>query len=235
MIGRGPAGAGASVFTRLGALALVTSLVATACFNPESGNIFADGPGSVVDPYRPAVLTAKEINDDTGLTLTSVDSVGLSELETCGRRPLETNPPEGQLARGFAGQGDNFVIESIQIFDRGGAARYLESFRAGIAECGSYSDGTATVQAEPIDFPQLGDETIAYRLTGPPESPQDFAGTIALVRTGDVVTAVTAASIAGDPISDRAFVDLVETAVADVADVEDAEAAVSGGTRSAAR
>ncbi len=204
---------------------LAVSLAIAACGSPQTGNTLVEGDQDIAHPFRNAFVTGVELDKILASPFTSIDTFTLTELTACGVTPGESHSAEAQLAKAFAGDGDNIVVETIAVFSDAAAANaFVSATTSAIDECGGYSSGGTEVDAEKLEIAPAGDRIDTYRLRGPDNTPQRFAGTEAFVVAGNVVVSISVANVAGKPFDDTKIAEIVslatskvETAAADAA------------------
>ena len=117
----------------------------------------------------------------------------------CGQ-PLDTQRRVEQVSVGFQrSQSGPFLLQTVGVYERGGAAAFMESLKRASESCTTWTvtgrEGKITVwKLAPLSFPKLGDETFAFRLsidTGVLPGESD----VVFVRRGDIVSLLEYAGV----------------------------------------
>jgi hypothetical protein len=115
-------------------------------------------------------------------------------------------------------QGDfgPFVSESVSIQKKDTAASGFADARKGLNQCKSYVAGTgedaAKFKVGAMSFPNLGDETLAYQLSGE-ASGFSFTGHIVAVRLGDNIVFLSGVGIGASALDPSSFEKIASAAV----------------------
>jgi hypothetical protein len=109
----------------------------------------------------------------------------------------------------------------VTIANKGTAANSFKNAAAGLDSCMSYVAGkgsdSAKFKVARMSFSNLGDETLAYKLTGEAGG-FPFTASIVTFRLGDNIVFMTALGIGGSNMDAKDFEPLVKKAVQKVAD-----------------
>ena len=115
-------------------------------------------------------------------------------------------------------QGDfgPFVSESVSIVKKGTASDGFADARDGLGKCKSYvagkGDDAAKFKVGAMSFPNLGDETLAYQLSGE-ASGFPFTGHIVAVRLGDNIVFLSGVAIGTSALDPSTFEKIARAAV----------------------
>ncbi|KQY55741.1 hypothetical protein ASD11_14610 [Aeromicrobium sp. Root495] len=133
---------------------------------------------------------------------------------------VKSNKVDEEEASFTQGDYGPFVAESVTTTKEGKAGDGFADARKALDSCNSYTagegDDSVTFKVSRMSFPNLGDETLAYSLSGE-SSGFPFSGQIVVTRLGDNVILLSAAGVGGSGMKASDFEKIARTASKKVA------------------
>lgn len=213
------------------AVAVVIAAIATACggssstptATSEAAGLETSTPGSTPTPeptaqafINNALLDVPDMPSGWQNAFAAASSLNLT-LNLCNKH-IDVS---GYLAFGQTAlsSGQNALLEHIAVYPADRAATVMNNTRSAFSSCTQWtatrSGQTLTFHAAPLQFPTLGDETIAYTLsaTGPGNAP---AGSQVYVAVRQGATVMTMSYLTTGTIDPATTQNLVRNAYAKV-------------------
>lgn len=180
---------------------VVGSLVVTGCGVEQRDDGVAPGATGSRGPSAQQVLMRPEDLPDG-----FAPSAGQSEAyrqTVCGVDIEPSKPVQTASARFSQGPLGPFVEQRVRVYDDDSAAGVVQALRAALASCTSYqlpasaSAPAVTMAVRPLNLPQLGDESVAWRQV--PQTDLPITTDVVLIRSGRTVVLVTSYAVKEAP------------------------------------
>ncbi|GAA4348371.1 hypothetical protein [Angustibacter luteus] len=178
----------------------------------------AGSPGTPGSTARSANALLVGADDLPAGFAASAGQASTYRQQVCGVDLEPTKPVQTASARFSQGPLGPFVEQRVRVYDDDSATDVLADLREALKTCGSYdlpasgSSAAVRVAVQPLDVPQLGDESVAWRQA--PDTQLPITTDVVLIRSGRTVALVTSYALKQAP--DAATATQAATAAADL-------------------
>ncbi|GAB3590624.1 hypothetical protein GCM10027446_05890 [Angustibacter peucedani] len=189
-----------SRLTAVAVAVVVGTLVVTGCGVEHRDDSVA--PGATADAAAAQKVLVSPADLPEGFAASGGQSAGYRQT-VCGV-DIEPTPPVQQASARFSqGPVGPFVEQRVRVYPDDSATAVVAALRKALATCTSYqlpANGTApaaTMAVRPLDLPQLGDESVAWRQV--PQTDLPITTDVVLIRSGRTVVLMTSYALKEAP------------------------------------
>lgn len=183
---------------------LVGSLLVVGCGVESSGDTAAPGGNAsgTAGPTSAQRVLLSPADLPKGFATSGGQSAAYRQ-QVCGVDIEPSKPVQTASARFSQGPLGPFVEQRVRVYGDDSAAGVVQALRAALASCTSYqlpASGTApaaTVAVTPLDLPQLGDESVAWRQV--PQTDLPITTDVVMIRSGRTVVLLTSYALKQAP------------------------------------